>query len=125
MLENGKERAKIKKNKGGFLIFKNWNPYQSIKGQLRVYIRAPEKGIKNQILNNTGIVLSENKDCLKEKEAYRQALISDLNNSFFHYNLGTSLHDLKRYEEAIIAYQKAIELDPNDADPYYNLGEVF
>ena len=35
---------------------------------------------------------------------------------------GNALRDLKRYEEALIAYEQAIRLDPNYASPYYNKG---
>jgi tetratricopeptide (TPR) repeat protein len=35
---------------------------------------------------------------------------------------GTTLHDLKRYQEAIAAYEQAIRLDPNDAVTYRSKG---
>jgi tetratricopeptide (TPR) repeat protein len=35
---------------------------------------------------------------------------------------GTTLHDLKRYEEALAAYEQAIRLDPNLALAYSNKG---
>ncbi len=41
-----------------------------------------------------------------------------------YYNLGVSLNDLKRYEEAEVAYRKAIELNPSDAIAYSNLGNL-
>jgi hypothetical protein len=39
--------------------------------------------------------------------------------------LGLIYSNLEKYEDAIPYYQKAIELDQNDATAYYNLGEVF
>src|SRR5262245_10321237 len=39
-------------------------------------------------------------------------------------NLGNSLREKKRVNEAIAAYQKAIELNPKQAQPHYNLGIV-
>ncbi|MBE9042565.1 tetratricopeptide repeat protein [Oscillatoriales cyanobacterium LEGE 11467] len=40
------------------------------------------------------------------------------------YNLGVALHYLERNEEALTAYNRAIELKPNDADIWNNLGLV-
>ncbi len=37
---------------------------------------------------------------------------------------GNALRDLKRYEEAIVAYEQAIRLDPNYALAYYNKGNA-
>lgn len=122
MLENGKERAKIKKNKGGFLIFKNWNPYQHIKGQLVVYITHLEKEMNGIILKNKGAYLYDNEDPLKAKQAFKQAINFHSNDFSAHYNLGVVFWNLERYEEAIQAYQRAIELNPNNQDAYNNLG---
>jgi Flp pilus assembly protein TadD len=35
---------------------------------------------------------------------------------------GSALNDLKRYEEAIAAFDQAIRLNPNDATFYYGKG---
>ena len=39
-----------------------------------------------------------------------------------HSNLGNALHALKRFDEAVVAYRHAIELNPNYADAWANLG---
>jgi tetratricopeptide (TPR) repeat protein len=36
-------------------------------------------------------------------------------------NLGNDFNKQQRYPEAVIAYQKAIELNPKDLTVYYNL----
>jgi tetratricopeptide (TPR) repeat protein len=41
-----------------------------------------------------------------------------------HTNLGNALTDLRRFDEAIVQYQKALELRPDYADVHYNLGNV-
>lgn len=39
-------------------------------------------------------------------------------------NRGLFLAELGRLEEALAAYERAIRLNPNDADAYYNQGNV-
>ena len=42
----------------------------------------------------------------------------------FIYYLGTTLHVLKRYKEALRMYEKAIKLDPQDSYSYINKGLI-
>ena len=42
-----------------------------------------------------------------------------------HYILGNYYLNLGRLEEAIIAYQQAIQIDPNHANAYFNLGLAY
>jgi len=41
------------------------------------------------------------------------------------YNLGVVYAQAERYDEAIEAYQQSLELDPKNADAYYNLGLLY
>ena len=41
------------------------------------------------------------------------------------FNLGTALEDLDRTEDAIGAYRRAIELDPNFTDAHFNLARLY
>jgi tetratricopeptide (TPR) repeat protein len=41
------------------------------------------------------------------------------------YNLGLELGKLGRYEEAIIAFRRAIEIKEDDANAWHNLGVAF
>ena len=42
-----------------------------------------------------------------------------------HYILGNYYLNLGKLEEAIIAYQQAIQIDPNHANAYFNLGLAY
>ncbi len=44
------------------------------------------------------------------------------NNAIDYYNMGLALYYQGKLDEAIAAYQKAIEIDPDYADAYYNIG---
>jgi superkiller protein 3 len=39
--------------------------------------------------------------------------------------MGNAFADLQDYHEAIRCYKKAINIDPNDADVYHNMGLVY
>ena len=41
-----------------------------------------------------------------------------------YYNLGNALCVKNEYDEAVSAYQSAIELDPKNAPAFYNLGNA-
>jgi tetratricopeptide (TPR) repeat protein len=41
-----------------------------------------------------------------------------------YFNLAISLHTMKQYDEAMVAYRKAIALKPENHDTYYNLGSA-
>ena len=42
-----------------------------------------------------------------------------------HNNLGNTLKDLTRFEEAVASYRSAIELKPDYAEAYFNHGIGF
>lgn len=45
--------------------------------------------------------------------------------SVYQYNLGVVYAQAQRYDDAIEAYQQSLELDPKNADAYYNLGLLY
>ncbi len=69
----------------------------------------------------------------------KKAIEKDPKNPIFHYSIGATFDELanKRHEEgkhdeartyvekAVEAYNKVIELDPNFADAYYNMGVLY
>ena len=45
--------------------------------------------------------------------------------AFTHYNLGVFYTEEKQYKRAIAEFEKAIELNPDDAYAYFNLGYIY
>jgi tetratricopeptide (TPR) repeat protein len=64
----------------------------------------------------------EAKDFPTAVELYRKAIEIDPGNALAYNNLGNTLVNLKRLDEAEVSHRKAIELDPNNASAHYNLG---
>ncbi len=56
-----------------------------------------------------------------------QAITRDpsLANASVYFHLGLARSYLDEYEEAIIAYQKALELDPNETASHWNLAMIY
>ncbi|MAZ31339.1 MAG: hypothetical protein CMP57_04505 [Flavobacteriales bacterium] len=81
--------------------------------------------------NHTGLIFEEvnyylaennNEELLKSLETAIQAAPE---NKILHFAKGSSLASLKRYEEAKVAYAKAIENDVDYFDAYNNLASIF
>lgn len=58
----------------------------------------------------------QNKDYSSVIEICDKAIGSNHNNPILYVYKGNSLHELKQYEEAIECYDKALEIDPQNAD---------
>lgn len=59
------------------------------------------------------------------EQYFRRALSFDPDYAEAHYSLGTALEKLFRYEEAIDAYQRAIQIDEYFFAPYNNLARLY
>jgi tetratricopeptide (TPR) repeat protein len=56
---------------------------------------------------------------------YRDAIEADASDATLFYNLGVLLEDMDRGNEAMEAYQGALQLDPDIADCHYNLALLY
>lgn len=63
----------------------------------------------------------ENRDWTAAEKMLTQARELEPENPGIWMNLGIAYRGLGRFEEAKAAYEKALELDPSNADPYLNL----
>jgi tetratricopeptide (TPR) repeat protein len=55
---------------------------------------------------------------------YRLAICADPGVALYWFNLGVAVEDQGRHAEAIAAYERAIELDVDAADAYFNLARL-
>ncbi len=60
-------------------------------------------------------------DKLKFKELMQEAITKDPNNAILYYNLGVINGDQGKFEDAMIYYKKALELDNSYAPTYLNI----
>jgi len=61
------------------------------------------------------------RDWARAVEAYREVLVANPDDGQHWYDFGFSLHSLKRYDEAIKAFEKASELGYQPAGAVYNI----
>ena len=57
-------------------------------------------------------------------DEYEKAIQLDPNYFSAHKGRGNVLYELKRYKDALAAYNRAIQLNPKDADVYVRKGET-
>lgn len=70
---------------------------------------------------NLGTLYYNRRDYLRAEQLYRMATESDANYALAFFDLGNVLDELKRVGEAVVAYQRALALQPRYADAHYNL----
>src|SRR5262245_8003232 len=62
---------------------------------------------------------------LLAKAAEEFRVVANLENDFLaHFNLGSVLVELGRYDEAITAFQRCVALEPGDAASHYEIGLI-
>lgn len=124
IVENEQERINLQEKKEGALVL-NWNPYSHIIGQMLVYISSPEAAFQSLIHSNQGGSFYDNHNFSRAEKKYKKSLQIQENNAKFYSRLAATLSNLGRYEEAILASQKAIELNPGTIHAYNNLGNIY
>lgn len=64
-------------------------------------------------------------DYKKAEETLTEAIKYDKNNFEAYYYRGCAKVNAMKYDEAIADFEKAVELKPNYADAYFNLGKTY
>ncbi|MEY5047109.1 MAG: hypothetical protein RLZZ175_468 [Bacteroidota bacterium] len=77
---------------------------------------------KLSFYNTVAGAYDDSGDSLKALEVYKEGLSEFPHNYLLHYNLGITYEKLKKYDEAMGAYQKAINLNLYHAGSHLRLG---
>ena len=100
-------------------------------------IETKEAGLERLKLSLERTKKQASKELAKGKEALetqRKELVSKIatlsstlkkEGSLYNYNLGVAYTQAKLYDEAIEAYEKALKINPDMAEAYYNLGLIY
>lgn len=95
--------------------------YKHYKKNLQDIIKLAEKNDTNIILSTVGTNL---KNCAPFSSLHKDKLSSDTLKKWDNlYNEGLSFQKKNNFKEAISSYKKAIEIDDEHADLYFNLAE--
>lgn len=58
-------------------------------------------------------------------DAFKEGVIREPNNQYYHYNYGVLLLNANKYSEAETEFKRSIEIDPEYVNAIYNLGVVY
>lgn len=86
-------------------------------------IAADERHLESYI--NCGRLLHEARDWQAAERLYRTGIAACDPCAVLFFNLGVLLEDQHRCDEAIAAYQQALQCDPDHLDSHYNLARLF
>lgn len=78
----------------------------------------------SSVWQNLGTLYYEQGEYLKALDCLNKALIIDDNQAVYHYTIGLIL-EKSNINQAIVAYKRAIELNPQLVDAYNNLGNLY
>ena len=87
--------------------------------------RIKENPADNEAIEAYAIALSdigENEEALKNFIFLKNKFPD---NAQHYYNIGIILEKIKRFDDAILAYEKALKLAPEDTDIMFNLGLTY
>jgi tetratricopeptide (TPR) repeat protein len=86
-------------------------------------IAADEHHVEAYI--NCGRLFHEARDWKSAERLYRKGIAACEACAMLFFNLGVLLEDLDRSDEAIAAYQQALQCDPDHRDSHHNLARLF
>jgi len=84
----------------------------------RVLVDQPDNAVALQLF---GALRRAEGRSLEAEQFYRRAVTADPELPQVHYNLGTSLYTLRRYDEAVVSFREALRLKANFVEASLNL----
>lgn len=91
--------------------------------QYQRIIAADERHLESYI--NCGRLLHEAHDWEAAERLYRNGIAACEASATLFFNFGVLLEDQQRSDEAIAAYQQALQCDPDHRDSHHNLARLF
>lgn len=86
---------------------------------------ASEGGGSAEVHNNLGLLYHEAGDFQGAEAQFREALRKAPQSAALYTNLGNALKGQQRFTEAAQALKRVAELEPKNADAYFNLGILY
>lgn len=74
---------------------------------------------------NIAVLYYESEQIRKSENAINNAIVLDPRNATYFYTLGLILEKEQKFQDAILNYQKTIDLDQFHTDAYNNLGNLY
>ena len=91
-----------------------------------LFLASCENPAKSRLYTEEGSkLLLRYSDYKKAEETLTQAIQYDKNNYEAYYYRGCARVNAMKYDEAIADFEKAIELKPDYADAYFNMGKTY
>lgn len=91
-----------------------------------LFLTSCENPAKSRILTEEGSkLLLRYSEFKKAEETLTEAIKYDKNNFEAYYYRGCARVNALKYNEAIADFEKAVELKPDYADAYFNLGRTY
>lgn len=89
----------------------------------KVYLRRYEEKMAKDRKENKVILEGELGQLKENVKNLEQTLNKE--RGIYHYNLAVSFTQAELYDDAIEAYEKSLQFNPENADAYYNLGLLY
>lgn len=97
---------------------------QKLDDMLKIYQENLEKEPNNPVLlYNLGVIYFLQKDFKNAENSLKKAIESDFKRD--NAQLGSMFYQMENYQEAIKAYEMALEEDPNEENLYICLSEIY
>ncbi|MDM0002756.1 tetratricopeptide repeat protein [Variovorax sp. J22P240] len=74
---------------------------------------------------NLGALLCEKGECKEAVRVLAQGIQHRPEEPLLHFNRAVALEDLHRFPEALVSYDRALQLDPELADAHFNAGRLY